>query len=170
MADAVQVAGDLSVALARDFGVFLADLDLHFHGAGELLFHLDAVEVVTGDLSVALARDFGVFLADPDFHLRHLLHGVGHLRHLLHGVGELLFHLDAVELASDWTVLYDLCEAPFHLDALELSVCGVLFADPSFLLRHLLHDLGQMGQISLHHDGVELARDLIVALTSDCFL
>ena len=173
MADAVQVAGDLSVALARDFGVFLADLDFHFHGVGELLFHLDAVEVVAGDLSVALARDFGVFLADPDFHLRHLFHGVG----------ELLFHLDAVELASDLTVLYDLGEAPLHLDAVELSVCGFFFADPSFFLRYLLHGLGEMGllrylhhglgeigEISLHHDGVELASDLIVALTSDCFL
>ena len=48
--DAVEVAGDLSVALARDFGVFLADPDFHLrhllHGVG---------------------------------HLRHLLHGVGEL-------------------------------------------------------------------------------------------
>ena len=123
--------------------------------------------------SWASLRDFGVFLADPDFHLRHLFHGVG----------EFLFHLDAVELASDLTVLYDLGEAPLHLDAVELSVCGVFFADPSFFLRYLLHGLGEMGllrylhhglgeigEIPLHHDGVELARDLIVALTSDCFL
>ena len=76
----------------------------------------DAVEVA-GDLSVALARDFGVFLADPNFHLRHLFHGLG----------ELLFHLDAVELASDLTVLYDLGEAPFHLDAVELTRDSDLF-------------------------------------------
>ena len=48
-------------------------------------------------------------------------------------------------------------------------VCWVLLADPSFLLRHLLHDLGEMGDLPFQHDGVEVAGDLIVALTSDCF-
>ena len=62
-------------------------------------------------MSVAFARDFGVFLADPNFHLRHLFHGLG----------ELLFHLAAVALARDLTVLYDLGEAPFHLDFVELT-------------------------------------------------
>ena len=126
------MAGDLSVAFARDSGVFLADHDFHlchlFHGLGELLLHLAAVELASDltvlydpgeapfhldavELTVALARDSGVFLVDPDFHLRHLFHGLG----------ELLFHLDAVELASDLTVLYDLGEAPFHLDFVELT-------------------------------------------------
>ena len=126
------MAGDLSVAFARDSGVFLADHDFHlchlFHGLGELLLHLAAVELASDltvlydpgeapfhldavELTVASARDSGVFLVDPDFHLRHLFHGLG----------EVLFHLDAVELASDLTVLYDLGEAPFHLDFVELT-------------------------------------------------
>ena len=88
--DAVELASDLTV----------------LYDPGEAPFHLDAVE-----LTVALARDSGVFLVDPDFHLRHLFHGLD----------ELLFHLDAVELASDLTVLYDLGEAPFHLDFVELT-------------------------------------------------
>ena len=136
---------------------------------------------MAGDLSVAFARDSGVFLADPNFHLRHLFHGLG----------ELLFHLAAVELASDLTVLYDPGEAPFHLDAVELTVAlardsGVFLVDPDFHLRHLFHGLGELlfhldsrvflvdpdfhlrhlfhglGEVLFHLDAVELASDLTV--------
>ena len=109
---------------------------------------LDAVELVSDFLLYARMQSHldaiqyslprvlcvcGVFLADPSFHLRHLLHGLG----------EILFHLDAVEVASDLTVLHGLGEILSHLDGVEVARdLIVALASDCFLYTWIQSHLG----------------------------